>query len=89
MMKIKEAVHYVFEAPFFPILATGFTDSRFFRKKGIPSYGFLPFFFTEEEISTMHGIDERISIENIELGLKIMLSIILNLCADESAVFGA
>jgi acetylornithine deacetylase/succinyl-diaminopimelate desuccinylase-like protein len=37
----------------------------------------------------MHGIDERISIENIELGLKIMLSIILNLCADEYAVFGA
>ncbi len=89
MMKIRESALYVFEAPFFPILATGFTDSRFFRKKGIPAYGFLPFFFTEEEISTMHGIDERISVDNIELGLKIMLSTILNLCADESAIFGA
>jgi acetylornithine deacetylase/succinyl-diaminopimelate desuccinylase-like protein len=89
MMKIRESAYYVLEAPFLPILATGFTDSRFFRKKGIPAYGFLPFFFTEEEISTMHGIDERISIENIELGLKIMLSIILNLCADEHAVVGA
>lgn len=80
MQKIKQAVKAIYDYPFFPILSTGFTDSRFFRKKGIPSYGLLPFFLTDEELSTMHGIDERLSIENIEIGVKLILSIILHLC---------
>lgn len=88
MILLKEATSAVFETAFFPILATGFTDSRFFRKKGIPAYGFLPFFLTDEDLSTMHGIDERISMENIELGLKLMLAIILHICTEENSLLG-
>lgn len=80
LKKIEQALKLVYDYPFFPIISTGFTDSRFFRKKGIQSYGILPFFLTEEEISTMHGVDERISIENMEIGTKLMVSMILNLC---------
>ncbi|MCS7214226.1 MAG: M20/M25/M40 family metallo-hydrolase [Candidatus Calescibacterium sp.] len=80
LKKIKDSVKLVYDYPFVPIISTGFTDSRFFRKKGIQSFGLLPFFLTEEEISTMHGVDERISIENMEIGTKLMLSTILNLC---------
>lgn len=80
LKKIEEALKLVYNYPFLPIISTGFTDSRFFRKKGIQAYGILPFFLTEEELSTMHGVDERISIENMEIGTKLMLSTILNLC---------
>lgn len=80
LRKIREAVKIIRNYPFFPIISTGFTDSRFFRKKGIQSYGIMPFFLTEEELATIHGVDERLSLENIENGLKIMLSIVLNLC---------
>lgn len=88
MMILKDAVKSVYDAPFFPILATGFTDSRYFRKKGIPSYGLLPFFLTNDELSTMHGIDERVSIDNLELGVKIMLSLILHSCFDDRIQMG-
>ncbi len=87
-LNIRYAVQSVYNYPFFPILATGFTDSRFFRSRNIPSYGLLPFFLTEEEVATMHGIDERISIENLIEGVKLMLSIILFNTVSEKDILG-
>ncbi len=58
------------DALFLPILSSGFTDSRFFREKGAEAYGLIPCLFSEEEIGTMHGIDERISIKCLEDGIR-------------------
>lgn len=48
-----------------PAVLRGFTDSHFFREKGIVSYGFTPFDLAPGELSRMHGIDERVSTENL------------------------
>lgn len=48
-----------------PAVLRGFTDSHFFREKGIVSYGFTPFELAPEELARMHGADERISTENL------------------------
>lgn len=41
-------------------MATGATDSRYFRQRGVPAYGFFPILVPEAVISTAHGVDERL-----------------------------
>ena len=55
---------------FYPLLGAGFTDSRFFREKGALAYGFIPCLFTQEEVDSMHGINERISVKCLGDGIK-------------------
>jgi acetylornithine deacetylase/succinyl-diaminopimelate desuccinylase-like protein len=62
-----------------PILLTGGTDSRFFRKIGSVCYGFQPQRADMpygEMLKTIHGIDERISIENLVFGASVLYEIV-------------
>lgn len=38
------------------------TDSRFFRHRGVPAYGFFPVLLPKEYTGTVHGVDERIPV---------------------------
>ena len=58
-----------------PTLTTGGTDSRFFREAGSVCYGFQPMIPDEPNDQLekrMHGIDERITIENLVYGTSIL-----------------
>jgi acetylornithine deacetylase/succinyl-diaminopimelate desuccinylase-like protein len=58
-----------------PMLTTGGTDSRFFRTKGSVCYGFQPMHPEEvsgKAVKREHGIDERISIENLVFGTSVL-----------------
>jgi acetylornithine deacetylase/succinyl-diaminopimelate desuccinylase-like protein len=81
IMRLKDVVKKNLNVPFVPILATGFTDSRYFRDIGIQSYGFMPCVFTEDELGTIHGVNERISLENIKMGIKILFELAIDMCA--------
>lgn len=59
-----------------PSMQTGFTDSHFFRARGIPSYGYSPFLVPPEDDSGVHGNDERVSVENVRRGTRMMLEIL-------------
>jgi acetylornithine deacetylase/succinyl-diaminopimelate desuccinylase-like protein len=62
-----------------PFLLTGGTDSRFFRHLGATCYGFHPVNLGDrynELIKTIHGIDERISIDNLVLGTSLLYEVI-------------
>jgi acetylornithine deacetylase/succinyl-diaminopimelate desuccinylase-like protein len=65
-----------------PLLMLGSSDSRFFREKGVPSYGFMPVILPLTDIGLIHGIDERISIDNLIRGSEIMTDLVLRLCGD-------
>ncbi|MCW3999591.1 MAG: M20/M25/M40 family metallo-hydrolase [Candidatus Bathyarchaeota archaeon] len=57
-----------------PNLTTGGTDSRFFRETGSVCYGFHPMRPDEpndELEKRMHGIDERITVENLVFGVSV------------------
>lgn len=56
--------------PILPFLTTGATDLRYFRNQGITAYGFFPITLPKEELLRMHGVNERISIENLREGLE-------------------
>jgi acetylornithine deacetylase/succinyl-diaminopimelate desuccinylase-like protein len=59
-----------------PYLSPGGTDSRYFRTRGITAYGFMPVIISEDELQTMHGTDERISLDNLEMGIRILYNVL-------------
>jgi len=73
------------EAVVTPFLVFGSTDSRFFREKGLTSYGVCPVMLAMEDIQMVHGIDEKISEENMILGTDIYTEIVATLCGLEGA----
>lgn len=77
---VRAVERHVPESTVFPLLMTGATDGRYFRQRGYPAYGFGPVVLEEGDISRTHGIDERISFENLVLGVKIARDIIRELC---------
>ena len=62
--------------PVVPVLLSGATDSRFLRENGITTYDFCPFRLKEKELLLVHGTDERIALENLEFGVKMLVEII-------------
>jgi acetylornithine deacetylase/succinyl-diaminopimelate desuccinylase-like protein len=78
---VREALaRHVPDGIVFPLQTPGGTDSRFFRAQNIPAYGFGPFVVDMSEMDRAHGIDERMSIENLELGVKVAYDVIRKLC---------
>jgi acetylornithine deacetylase/succinyl-diaminopimelate desuccinylase-like protein len=61
-------------------LLVGGSDSRFFRSKGICCYGVCPMLVGIEELERIHGIDERISVENMIKGTAAFADIVKRLC---------
>lgn len=62
-----------------PILLTGGTDSRFFRSLGSVCYGFQPLRADMpygEMLRMVHGIDERVSIENLVFGTSVLYDVV-------------
>ncbi len=62
-----------------PEMTSGFTDSRIYRLRGIPAYGFVPCLVPAEELAGIHGHDERISVENIRLGMQVLFEVVRRL----------
>ena len=60
-----------------PVISVGFTDSIYLRPLGVQAYGFVPFELTEEEMGTFHGNRERVSEENLQRGLQMLLSVVV------------
>ena len=67
-----------------PRVITGFTDAHWFRARGIVSYGFVPRRLRPAETRGVHGANERISIENLGLGVEATLDILRELDRVES-----
>jgi acetylornithine deacetylase/succinyl-diaminopimelate desuccinylase-like protein len=59
-----------------PAVLNAFTDSHFFRERGIQAYGYSPVMLPIEEVQRVHGNDERLSIENIRRGTVMMLELV-------------
>ncbi len=63
------------EAPVVPHFSPGFTDSRFFRQRGIPAYGFSPFALEPQELAGIHDRDEKISLASFAAGRRRMIDL--------------
>ncbi len=55
-----------------PYLSTGATDSARLRQLGMQAYGILPFPMDQNDEDRMHGNDERIPLESLAFGTKVI-----------------
>jgi len=58
--------------PVIPVMSTGATDSRFFREKGVPSYGVSGLFLDPAVDARAHGRDERMRIQSYYEGQEFL-----------------
>ena len=63
-----------------PMLA-GFTDSHYFRRLGITSYGIAPFPLTLADSRGVHGNDERVSIDALRFGVRFVFDVVAGVAA--------
>jgi acetylornithine deacetylase/succinyl-diaminopimelate desuccinylase-like protein len=63
-----------------PRMSAGFTDSHFFREKGIPAYGFIPYILDPEQATGIHGDNEKISLDNLRFGSDFMQKLVADIC---------
>lgn len=67
------------EARVAPVVSPGFTDSHFLREAfGTVAYGFFPLRTMDPELAArlVHSADERIAVEDLELGTRFLLHIV-------------
>ena len=62
-----------------PRMIAGFTDAHYFRDLGIVAYGFVPRRLRPHETRGIHGPNERVSIDNLELGVDTLVEILRKL----------
>ena len=76
---LEKAIHGVYPGlPVIPAMASGASDSMFYRALGVPSYGASPM-FTKDSENFSHGLNERTPISNIRPGINYYLSLIPDL----------
>ena len=65
--------------PVVPTFMTGTTDSRFFRQRGIPAYGFSPFSLNADDLRGIHALDESIPADELLRGIVTLRRVVLEI----------
>ena len=63
-----------------PLMLTGATDSAQLREKGVQAYG-LGTLATEAEGATLHGNDEKVSVEGLGRFLRYLYTAVIEIAA--------
>jgi acetylornithine deacetylase/succinyl-diaminopimelate desuccinylase-like protein len=62
--------------PVVPHITSGYTENQRYRPLGISAYGFNPYTATQDEGNTEHGNDERIRVEEVRRGPRILFDVV-------------
>ncbi len=68
-------------APVTPYLFQAGTDAAAWRSRGIPVYGIYPYPISNDDLSRMHGNDERVPIDSLEQGADFVYRTLLQVAA--------
>ena len=68
--------------PVVPHITSGYTENQRYRPLGIVAYGFNPYTATEEEGNTEHGNDERIRVEEVQRGPRILFDVVVKVAGE-------
>lgn len=69
--------------PVVPHITSGYTENQRYRPLGIIAYGFCPYTATEEEGNTEHGNDERIRVEEVRRGPRVLFDVVVKVAGAE------
>jgi acetylornithine deacetylase/succinyl-diaminopimelate desuccinylase-like protein len=70
------AAKYFPGTPVVPHITSGYTENQRYRPLGLVAYGFNPYTATDEEGNTEHGNDERIRVEEVRRGPRILFDVV-------------
>ena len=70
-------------APVIPTFMAGTTDSRYFRQRGIPAYGFSPFSLSSSEMRGIHAVDEAIPADELLRGVEMQRRVLLEIAGTD------
>jgi len=59
-----------------PTMTLSFTDSRYFRQRGLIGYGFIPIELNASEEQTINGANEHIPVKELGAGISRMVQLI-------------
>jgi acetylornithine deacetylase/succinyl-diaminopimelate desuccinylase-like protein len=59
-----------------PAMALSFTDSHYFRQKGLIGYGFIPIELTAAEEQAINGVNEHLSLKELGAGIHRMVQLL-------------
>ena len=68
--------------PVVPHITSGYTENQMYRPLGIVAYGFNPYTATDEEGNTEHGNDERIRVEEVRRGPRILFDVVVKVAVE-------
>jgi acetylornithine deacetylase/succinyl-diaminopimelate desuccinylase-like protein len=69
------------EAEVTPWLFQAGTDAFAWRMRGVPVYGIYPYPIDDEDLSRMHGNDERVSVESLGQGTELIYKTLLEVAS--------
>lgn len=69
---LEKSARREFSADVTPYLFQAGTDASTWRSRGIPVYGIYPYPIDADDLSRMHGNDERVSIKSLEQGTEMI-----------------
>ena len=67
--------------PVVPHITSGYTENQRYRPLGMVAYGFNPYTATEDEGNTEHGNDERIRVEEVRRGPRVLFDVVAAVAA--------
>ena len=75
------AARYFPGTPVVPRLTSGYTENQRYRGLGIASYGFSPYTVTPEEGASEHADNERIRVEELRRGYRVLYDVVAGVAA--------
>jgi acetylornithine deacetylase/succinyl-diaminopimelate desuccinylase-like protein len=67
--------------PVTPYLFQAGTDAGAWRSRGVPVYGIYPYPISNDDLTRMHGNDERVPVESLEQGTDLIYRTLLQVAA--------
>ena len=78
---LADAAKSVWSAPVTTYLFQAGTDAFAWRSRGIPVYGIYPYPISADDLTRMHGNDERVPVESLEQGTQVIYKTLLEVAA--------
>lgn len=78
---LSRSAQEVWSAPVTTYLFQAGTDARAWRNRGVPVYGIYPYPISAEDLTRMHGNDERVPVASLEQGTQVIYKTLLEVAA--------
>ena len=78
---LADAAKSVWSAPVTTYLFQAGTDAMAWRSRGVPVYGIYPYPISADDLTRMHGNDERVPVDSLEQGTQVIYKTLLEVAA--------